>query len=227
MDTCLKILIVEDNDELRETLTDVLRNEGHQITSVDCAEDVPETTDMFDLLLLDLNLPGEDGLSLSQRIRAAYPTVGIIMLSARKFDLDKKTGYESGADIYIPKPASLDELCAAIHSLSRRLKPSSVSNTLLLNRQTQTIHGINGTTVKLSDSETNLLNAFCLSPMQKLENWQLINLLLTDKVHNEKATIELKIVRLRKKLAEAGVDHPCILSIRGWGYRLTLPVRVI
>lgn len=228
MDTSLKIMIVEDNDELRETLCDVLTNEGHHITGVDCAEHVAEIPADFDLFLLDLNLPGEDGLSLAKRIRLTYPRVGIIMLTARKLDLDRKTGYDSGADIYIPKPASLDELCAAIQSLSRRLKPPSPAHEIIvLNRRNQTLRAVSGSTTSLTDSETALLNAFCLSPERKLENWQLIELLLPNKVHNEKAAIELKIVRLRKKLIEAGATQPSILSIRGWGYKLTTPMRIL
>jgi DNA-binding response OmpR family regulator len=227
VDTGLKILIVEDNDELRETLTDVLTLEGHHITSVDCAEHVAEIPDGFDLFLLDLNLPGEDGLSLAKRIRMSHPAVGIIMLTARHLELDRKTGYDSGADIYMLKPASLQELCAAIQSLSRRLKPVTLTGAISLDYRNQVLQGLSGQSIQLTTSETALLNALCLSPDQKLENWQLIDLLLTEKVANEKATIELKIVRLRKKLTEAGAPSPTILSIRSWGYRLTTPIRVV
>ena len=120
----LNILVVEDNDDLRQTMVEVLAGEGHHVSGVDCAEAVPECIGALDLILIDLNLPGEDGLSLARRIRSTQPDIGMIMVTARRLPADRKRGYDSGADIYLPKPIAFEELCAAIESLSRRISAS-------------------------------------------------------------------------------------------------------
>lgn len=223
----LNILIVEDNDELRETTADVLRGEGHHVTGVDCAEAVPEQLSAVDLMLIDLNLPGEDGLELARRIRAAQPRLGIIMMTARRLPAEKKLGYESGADLYIPKPVAFEELTAAIGSLARRLQPTAGDGRLSLHQARLVLDGNNGQLVTVSPYETALLVAFTRAREQRLESWQLIELLKKDDAQDPKAALELQIVRLRKKLQQAGAASPSILSIRGWGYQLCLPLRII
>lgn len=223
----LNILIVEDNDELRETTADVLRGEGHHVTGVDCAEAVPEQLSAVNLMLIDLNLPGEDGLELARRIRAAQPRLGIIMMTARRLPAEKKLGYESGADLYIPKPVAFEELTAAIGSLARRLQPTAGDGRLSLHQARLVLDGNNGQLVTVSPYETALLVAFTRAREQRLESWQLIELLKKDDAQDPKAALELQIVRLRKKLQQAGAASPSILSIRGWGYQLCLPLRII
>ncbi|MFW2454814.1 response regulator transcription factor [Methyloversatilis discipulorum] len=122
----LNLLIVEDNDDLRDSLADALGTRGHHVVALDCAEAVPEQAELtrLDLAIVDLNLPGEDGLALAQRLREAQPGLGIIMLTARAQSSDKVAGYEHGADIYLTKPVSLQELAGAVQALGRRLKPA-------------------------------------------------------------------------------------------------------
>lgn len=223
----LNILIVEDNDELRETTADVLRGEGHHVTGVDCAEAVPEQLSAVDLMLIDLNLPGEDGLELARRIRAAQPQLGIIMMTARRLPAEKKLGYESGADLYMPKPVAFEELTAAIASLARRLQPTTGDSRLSLHQARLVLDGNNGQRVTVSPYEAALLVAFTRAREQRLESWQLIELLKKDDAQDPKAALELQIVRLRKKLQQAGAASPSILSIRGWGYQLCLPLRIV
>jgi len=102
----LNIVVVEDNNDLRELTCQVLTQEGHRVTGLACAEELEDLAggEPADMFLLDLNLPGEDGISLSQRIRKAQPLVGIFIISARSDLDDKLIGYESGADLYITKP---------------------------------------------------------------------------------------------------------------------------
>jgi DNA-binding NarL/FixJ family response regulator len=117
------LLLVEDNEALNEVLTEFLDSSGYKVSSYVCGEDIPSITG-FDLAVLDLNLPGEDGLSIAARIKSASPATGIILLTVRSELDDKVKGYEVGADVFLPKPVDPLELLAVINSLSRRLVSS-------------------------------------------------------------------------------------------------------
>lgn len=219
----LKILVVEDNEELREVTVDVLRREGHQVHGVESAEAVPEHVGDIDLLLVDLNLPGENGFALARRVRAAQPSIGIVMVTARASASDKQQGYLSGADIYMAKPISNEELCAAVASLGRRLNPASGAQALQLNAAMLSLQGPVQRVV-LGTQDVAMLVAFTRASDQRLENWQLIELLKKSDAQDPKAALELQIVRLRKKLQSSGAEPPTIQSIRGWGYQLCVPL---
>lgn len=224
MDACLNIIVVEDNDELRDATVDALRLEGHRVLGLDCAEALPEQASWrrIDLMLVDLNLPGEDGLALTQRVRAIQPDIGIIMVTARGLSTDKRRGYDSGADIYMTKPVSLDELNAAIQSLTRRLKPEVVpAASLTLDLSRQILRCRDQTEVQLSSQESALLVAFSRAAECRLETWQLIEILKKDSAEDPKAAIEILIARLRKKLLQAGCTALAIKSIRNWGYQMS------
>lgn len=222
----LNILVVEDNEELREVTVDVLHRDGHHVHGVDCAESVPEHVGNIDLILIDLNLPGENGFALARRVRAAQPQIGIIMVTARASPSDKQLGYLSGADIYIAKPISNEELCAAVASLGRRLNPSSVTSPLQLSTSTLSLQGASERVV-LGIQDVAMLVAFMRASEQRLENWQLIELLKKSDAQDPKAALELQVVRLRKKLQQAGAEPPTIQSIRGWGYQLCVSLNLV
>lgn len=222
----LNILIVEDNDELRETTAAILRSEGYRVTGVDCAEAVPEQSGSFDLLLIDLNLPGEDGLLLTRRMRSRQPQIGIILTTARSLPEEKRLGYEAGADIYMPKPVALEELTAAIASLARRLQPMQAPDRLRLDPLRLSLQASTGGRITLTHPEADMLVAFTRAAEHKLESWQLIELLGKNDAQDPKAALELQIVRLRKKLQQAGAPSPSILSIRGWGYQLCIDLHL-
>lgn len=222
MPTRLSILVVEDNDDLRETTLQVLRDEGHHATGVGSAEDLPELTGRFDLMLVDLNLPGEDGLALAARVRRTQPHIGIIMVTARRLPDDRRRGYDCGADIYIAKPVSFEELCSAVSALARRLKPDVVQwRGLRLNAQRSLLIGMVEQVINLSPRESMVLVSFCRAPEQRLELWQLIEILGTQNASDPKAALELHMVRLRKKLQQAGAQGAALQAIRGWGYQLS------
>lgn len=224
MVTLLNIVIVEDNDELREATVEALRGEGHTVIGLDCAEAVPEkmSWEQVDLMIVDLNLPGEDGLTLAQRVRNTQPEIGIIIVTARSQSRQKMEGYRRGADIYMTKPVSLEELSAAIQSLARRLKPQLVndSEALELNVARRTLVGPNREDISVTPAEVVLLSAFSLATNRRLENWQVIEILQREKAEDPKSAVEIVIVRLRKKLSKAGIKGQSILSIRHWGYQL-------
>lgn len=227
----LNIVVVEDNDDLRDLTCQVLMQEGHRVTGLSCAEDLEDLVggESFDVFLLDINLPGEDGISLSQRIRKAHPLVGIIMLSARTDLRDKISGYESGADLYMAKPVGLPELTAAIRSFARRrhaeekdIKQKNL--TLVLSKMV--IVGSDGS-IKLSPSEATLVTAFARAPSGKLENWQIAEIFNIHVDEDLKRTIKVRMARLRKKLEDAGAEGVVIESIRNIGYQLLSFVEVV
>lgn len=125
----LKIVVIEDNDSLRKATVAMLTREGHLVSGLISAEDINDKVfqEKIDIFLIDLNLPGEDGISLSKRIRSSMPLAGIIMVSARNRLDERLTGYESGADIYLTKPVAPEEMLATISSLGRRIKNGSIT----------------------------------------------------------------------------------------------------
>ena len=206
---------------------------GHHVVGLGCAEEMDDAVGALhiDLLIVDLNLPGEDGLSLARRFRAAQPLSGVIMVSARHSVEDKVRGYNSGADVYLPKPVSSDELMAAVNSISRRLLTQGTvtdpiqSNVFAIESEKLLLTGPKGQ-VSLTDSETQLLHAFTRAPSQRLETSQLLELLKLDESNYSKSAFEVRMVRLRKKLISVGADKLCIRSIRMQGYQLGTVLRV-
>jgi len=234
LSTRLNILVVEDHDDLRDSLVEVLQSKGHQVVGLSCAEEVDDSlgTRLLDVLIVDLNLPGEDGFSLAKRFRLVHPRAGIIMVTARHATADKVRGYDSGADIYLSKPVDPDELLAAVSALSRKL-PSHVTSlassteapTLTLRMMTLKLEGALGSE-KLSDADAAVITALARAPSQRLENWQLLQVLGMSMDDNSKSSLEVRIVRLRKKLMAVGADKHCISNIRQVGYQLCVPIEI-
>jgi DNA-binding response OmpR family regulator len=119
----LKITIIEDYDDFRNELCEILRDAGHDVIGLPMAEDIDDEPvgSVSQLYIIDLNLPGEDGLSLAARIRRAQPEAGIVIASARNLVVDRIAGYEAGADIFLTKPFSLEELGAVVAGFGQRL----------------------------------------------------------------------------------------------------------
>lgn len=227
MTILLNIIVVEDHDELRAITVETLQALGHQVVGIDCAEAMPEIvqTRHVDLMLIDLNLPGEDGLSLARRVRQSQPGIGIIMLTARGKVSEKLQGYEHGADIYLTKPTTMEELDATIQALSRRLRPVLTSpSALLLNLHKLILSG-QQSEVHLSSHEASVLAALARAPGQRLENWQLVALL--GKTDISKAGLEMMFARLRKKMLQVSAEQSPIKTIRQVGYQLTIEINLI
>ncbi len=225
----LSIVVVEDYDTLRQAICSELANEGHDVVGLAMAEDIDDEIigSVPDLYIIDLNLPGEDGLSLVRRIRASQPDAGLVIVSARNAVVDRVDGYSGGADVYLTKPIAFDELKAVIDSLGQRL---------LFNRQREAEHpalrmlslklvGPNET-IKLTQMEASLIAAFSRAPKRELEHWQVAEHLGAGSDIN-KDNVEVKLVRLRKKLAKCGFEGDSIISLRGVGYRLCVPIQVL
>ena len=228
MVTPLNIVVVEDHADLREATVAALCSMGHDARGIDCAEALDDELDAFqaDLLVLDLNLPGEDGLSLARRLRTAEPGIGIIMVTGRTQLNDKMRGYGSGADIYLPKPASVEELGAAIQALARRIRPQmNAQDAVSLNPTTLQLQGPKQL-VDVSDHENLLLLALSKAKDHRLESWQLMELSGSAVEDQSKAALEVLIARLRKKLEQACAPAPTIKAIRGSGYQLCVAIQI-
>ena len=227
----LNILVVEDDDNLRASILDALNTSGYTARGIGCAEALPEQHDLLqlDFAILDLNLPDEDGISLSRRLRVSHPELGIIMLSARARSEDRSAGYASGADIYLTKPASLAELNQAILALARRLKRTTLApsaDVLRLHvKGLMLSHG--DQQISLTKSEAALLASFVRASQNTMEVWQIAEAVGLDLDVIKKTLIELHVSRLRRKLpALGGVTSP-IRAIRGVGYQLCVPVHLV
>jgi DNA-binding response OmpR family regulator len=228
----LNLVLVEDHDILRNLLQQALEEAGHQVTALSCAEELEDEArgQPVDIFLIDLNLPGEDGLSLTARVRAAYPLAGLIMVTARSTLQDKLDGYAHGADMYLTKPLEVPELCAAVAALGRRCQKMdtllSAKNAFTLSQLQMTLSKDGYPPVNLSAAETAMLVAFSRAPGQRIAYWQIAETLGLDLQSYAKASLEVRIVRLRKKLVEAGAEGGCIESIRNHGYQLCVTIEV-
>ena len=223
----LKILVVEDNDALREATLAFLQRHGHHVRGVSSAEELNDVEGAFvpDLYIVDLILPAEDGLSLTKRLRAAHPGVGIIVTTALSRIGDKVLGYRSGADLYLTKPLDPEELIASLESLASRLRNTpSASDALTLKVSSMRLSGPGGE-VPVSASEATVLSAFARAPGRSLERWQLVEVIGGEGQNQPSAaTLEMRITRLRKKLTAIGAEPPGIKAVHKVGYTLCTPL---
>ncbi len=219
----LNIFVVEVHDVMREALVMALRRMGHTVASARALDDTLHVVSS-DILLL--TVAGADALSHVRRIRAAQPAIGIIVITPGPSGDELVSAYQSGADMVLSKPASPDEMCAAVRALERRMHPLAPSAwQCTLNTATLQLQGPE-TTVNVSDAECLLLAAFAQSVEQRLNNEQMIGIAAKGGAAVSKTTLEVQIVRLRKKLEQAGALAPNIKSIRGVGYQLCVPLVV-
>lgn len=229
MDAHLNIILVEDHNALRRVTASVLMQEGHQVISLTCAEELEDLAGArsADLFIIDINLPGENGLSLAKRLRSVHPQVGIIMLTGRGQTKDMLDGYESGADLYLIKPVDPQVLLSAIASLSRRIKPPMPATTAMsVDTLGLVLRGQNRE-VPLTALEVRLLTGLARAPGQRLAQFQLAELIGQEEDAYNKRVLEVRIARLRKKLIDAGAPAECIKALRNEGYQLctTLQIR--
>jgi DNA-binding response OmpR family regulator len=174
-----------------------------------------------------LNLPDEDGLSLTQRLRQSHPAVGLVITTARAQINDKVLGYRSGADLYLTKPIHPEELIAGISSLSQRLRTKSVLTTELeLSLASLVVRGPLET-IDLTSAEATLLSEMARAPGKTLERWQLLEIFSKPDTEISNASIEMRVSRLRKKLKATGVAAPHIKSLHKVGYALCCQVVIV
>ncbi|GGJ46089.1 response regulator transcription factor [Deinococcus roseus] len=223
-----RILLVEDEKDLSERIAERLKLQGHQVLQVFDGLQALQKFEGFapDLLILDVMLPGLDGLSVCRRIRA-FSFVPILMLTARTGELERVLGFEVGADDYVPKPFSLLELEARVRALLRRGKPMQeepldlgmleyAGCTLdLASRQVR----VQQQPIELTRREFDLLLYLVRHPGRVFSREWLIRQVWDEDYQGMDRTIDTHITRLRQKLAGSLLAEK-IVSVRGLGYRL-------
>jgi DNA-binding response OmpR family regulator len=226
------ILVIEDNIMMQETLSELLIQEGHSVSLIDCGEALSELGhDDFDVVILDVHLPGEDGFSIAKRLRSNFPLLGIIMLTACNQPEDSIIGYVHGADNYFSKPFQPQVLLAAIQNLGHRVveaKKTLQPNPYLKLDYLKKTLWFAERSVTLTPVESLILRNFTLAKDQTLEEWQLQELITVDSAEeNSRHYLQVILSRLRKKLVGLTQSGKSIKNIRGLGYCLLINVRVI
>lgn len=227
------IAVVDDEPELRATLAEYLALHGLRVTVHDGGEALRAllaTGDVPDLVLLDLRMPGEDGLSLARHLRESTDA-GIIMLTAIAEPVDRILGLELGADDYIAKPFELREVLARVRSVLRRRKPAASAPAetdtrrlgfagYVLDLDRRTLTRADGSEVALTAMEFDLLAVMARRPGIVFTREQLQDLAHNNAEEAFDRSIDIRITRLRRKI-EVDPAHPAILkTVRGAGYML-------
>lgn len=219
------VIVVEDNLSLRQELRFQL---GHAGFNVRVANDATELAGLMeaspcDILVLDVNLPGEDGFSIARRL-CDRSKMGIIMLTARGDIDDKVRGFEDGADLYLVKPVDRRELVACIRSLYYRLIPPSarVSSGWRLNRVNRALHGPDGRSLELTAQELCVLDFLLEEPGITRSRSDLVGRLGFDFMHFPEGRTNTVISRLRQKLTGFSMQLR-IMTFRSHGYSYVGP----
>jgi two-component system, OmpR family, phosphate regulon response regulator OmpR len=230
-----KILVVDDDPRLRDLLRRYL---GEQGFNVYVAENAPSMNKLwvrerFDLLVLDLMLPGEDGLSICRRLRGSNDRTPIIMLTAKGEDVDRIVGLEMGADDYLPKPFDPLELVARINAVLRRSNESQLDipidpilavGDVEMDNRTRTVHRA-GEIVELTVVEYSLLEQLLSAPGQILAREDLVKKVLHRKLSPFDRSIDTHVSNLRKKLGHEVNGTERIKTVRSIGYIYASPKR--
>lgn len=226
----LSVLIVEDDAEIGELVSMYLASQdiAAQWATNGAQMDERFRTGAYDLLLLDLNLPGEDGFSICRRVRGERG-IPIIILTAQGDDVDKIVGLEMGADDYIVKPFNSRELLARIRAVARRPHASNVDETEArrdaytfsswrVDLVTRRVTGPSGTRVAMTEAEFDLLHALCENPNRILTREQLINMTHGPTTGPFERSIDVLISRVRQKIEDDPKKPTRIQTVRSEGY---------
>ena len=226
------ILLVEDDIEISRSLAHSLSECGFVISCAGSAEamDPVLKTTKVDLVLLDIMLPGEDGLSICRRIRT-NSAIPIIMLTALTEEVERVVGLEVGADDYVGKPFSTRELIARIRALLRRSGgdprlPSAASKVLVfdgweVDPDTRQVRNSRGTQIQMTSAEFDLLLAFCRNPNRVLSREQLLELTHTGLAGPIERSIDVHVSRVRQKIERDPHEPALIKTVRLGGYIFT------
>ena len=225
-----RILVIEDDADIRELVRDYLQRQGFRVDVGDGGAALDRFRSMVgepDLIVLDIMLPGEDGLSLCRRIRASS-RVPILMLTARSDDVDRIVGLEMGADDYLGKPFNPRELTARIRAILRRREPDPIARRrlavgdILVDLEARSaVHTRDGE-IALTSAEFDLLECFLTRPQRVLSREQLMDWTRGRRAEPLDRTIDVQVSRLRKKIDGGG--ETLIKTVRNAGYMLCAAV---
>lgn len=230
-----KILVCDDEDDLRITISEYLEKRGYQVLLAANGRqlDAMMEKEQIGVIILDVNMPGEDGLSILRRIRSHH-RVGVIMLTAMGDEIDRIVGLEMGADDYLAKPVSFRELEARLRAVLRRINEAAPLQALatnasadtppigfsgfVLDRNTARLIDPNGQEVSLSPLEYNLLRYFVENPGRVLSRDQILDMSHGRDWDPFDRSIDIRISRLRHKIEKNPRKPVFIRTIRSMGY---------
>ena len=228
-----KILVCEDEAAIRDFVVINLRRAGYEVVEADCGEmalqKYEEQGGDFDVAILDIMMPGIDGLQVCRELRNKNSGIGIIMLSARTQEMDKVTGLMLGADDYITKPFSPSELTARVDSLYRRVSLSEQKNENNFKEELQS--GIftlnlrnralmkNGKMIELTQVEFQIMEYFFSNPGVALDRTDILNHVWGEAYVGEEKIVDVNIRRLRMKVEDEPSNPKYIVTVWGLGYK--------
>ena len=227
-----KILVAEDEDAIREFVVINLKRSGYDVFDVNNGSEAVEAYDRangdFDIALLDVMMPGMDGISVCRELRRRNSNLGIIMLTAKSQEMDKVNGLMNGADDYITKPFSPSELMARVDALHRRVTLSQSSDrsfreelrsgNFVLNLRNRTLSK-NGELVELTQVEFQIMEYFFSNPRTALSRDDILKHVWGDGFFGEEKIVDVNIRRLRMKIEEKPSSPRHIVTVWGLGYK--------
>ena len=234
------ILVVDDDPQVRELLEDYFRTNGLRVTTVASGREIAErlALETIDLIVLDLRLAGEDGMTIARRLRDDS-SIPIIMLTGVHEEADRVMGLELGADDYLTKPFSPRELLARIRTVLRRTKTAAPAQSrqreirayrfadFELNLRTRRLTRRDSAPIELTNGEFNLLAALLAAPERVLSRDQLLE---ASRVYDNEVydrSIDVQVLRLRRKIEEDPSQPRYIVTERGVGYRFKSAVDIV
>ncbi|NJM33609.1 MAG: response regulator [Rhodomicrobium sp.] len=234
-----QILIVEDDDEIARLVSGMLNREGFRVETAGDGDAMHAAMARFapDLIILDLMLPGEDGLSICRWLRA-NSNIPILMLTAKSDDIDRVLGLELGADDYLTKPFNPRELLARIRAILRRTRGETENSNSRSNRRytfegfvmdldARSLNGPSGEDIQVTSAEFDLLACFVQRPRRVLTRDQLLDWTRGRDADPFDRTIDMAISRLRKKLEAVAAEAKLITTIRNNGYLFVPAVKTL
>ena len=228
-----KILVCEDEYAIRDFVVINLTRAGYEVTEATNGEEALQKYDEFngdfDVAILDIMMPGIDGLQVCKELRNMNSGIGIIMLSARTQEMDKVTGLMLGADDYITKPFSPSELTARVDSLYRRVVMSEAnsennfkeelkSGIFTLNLRNRSLTK-NGTIIELTQVEFQIMEYFFSKPGTALDRTDILNHVWGEQYVGEEKIVDVNIRRLRMKVEDEPSNPKYIVTVWGLGYK--------
>lgn len=226
-----RILVCEDEDAIRDFVVINLRRAGYDVVDVNCGEDAltvfDEEDGNFDIVLLDIMMPGIDGFTVCKKLREKSSTLGIIMLTAKTQEMDKVSGLMYGADDYITKPFSPSELTARVDAIYRRVclsfmkddnTPIIESGPFVLNMKARTV-AKNGKLIELTQVEYQIMEFFMNNKNTALDRATILSHIWGDSYVGDEKVVDVNIRRIRMKIEDTPSKPQYIITLWGYGYK--------
>lgn len=231
-----KIIVCEDESSIREFVVLNLRRSGYEVVDVCCGEDAikafADRNGDIDVALLDIMMPGIDGFEVCKRLRSMSDKIGIIMLSAKSQEIDKVSSLMMGADDYITKPFSVTELVARVDAVCRRVSMTverqSDSGSVLtsgpftVDLKSRTVSK-NGVPIELTQIEYQIIEYFLKNQDTALDRVSILKSIWGESYYSVEKIVDVNIRRIRMKIEDEPSNPKYITTIRGYGYKWSIP----